>query len=236
MRIDEMSSTAFAEAVKDDPIVFLPIGACEAHGPHLPLGTDTFQPDWVVGEVAERVGGLIAPTINYGQHSSTHNMPGTISITFDTLRAMVKDVLESLHLNKVRKVVVVSGHLGSAHRSAIKLACEWAVKGLGMRVMMLSDYELAYLKKGDVCEGLEDGHGGIVETSRMIDIRPDLVAADRTRGEFIDSRFMVLPDPERCFPQGFSGDARLASKEKGRLVNQYVVDALSELVIKNFEG
>jgi len=235
MRIDEMSSASFAKAVKDDPIVFLPIGAIEAHGPHLPLGTDTFQPEFVVNQVSERLGGLIAPTINYGQHSSTRNFPGTIDITFDTLRSLVVDVLAALHRNGIRKVVVISGHLGSVHRAAIKLACEhWARHG--MKLMMLSDYELAYLKKQDVCEGLPDGHGGIVETSRILDIRPDLVSEERTAGEFVDMDFMVRADAERCLPQGFGGDARKASKEKGRLVNQFVVDTLTDLVRKNFEG
>lgn len=235
MRIDEMSSADFAKAVKKDPIVFLPIGAIEAHGPHLPLGTDTYQPEFVVKEVSQRVGGLIAPTINYGQHSSTRTFPGTLDITFDTLRALVIDVLAALQRNGIAKVVVVSGHLGSIHRSAIKLACELAARQ-GLKVMMLSDYELAYLKKEDVCEGLPDGHGGIVETSRMIDIRPDLVSENRTAGEFVDSRFMVHADPKQCLPQGFAGDARRASKEKGRLVNEYVVNELTDLVRKNFEG
>ncbi len=230
-----MSSATFAKAVHEDPIVFLPMGACEAHGPHLPLGTDTFQPEEMVRQVCARVGGLIAPTINYGQHSSTRNMPGTIDITFDTLRALVRDVLDSLRRNGVRKVVVVTGHLGSAHMTAIKLACEEAAR-LGMMVMMLSDYELAYLKKADVCEGLEDGHGGIIETSRIMDIRPDLVSSERSAGEFVESDFMILSDPERCYPQGFAGDSRRASKEKGRLVNDFVVDSLTELVRKNFEA
>lgn len=235
MRIDEMSSAAFAEAVKDDPVVFLPMGAVEAHGPHLPLGTDTFQPEHVVREVCGRTGGLIAPTINYGQHSSTRNFPGTLDITFDTLRALVTDVLAALQRNGIRKVVIVSGHLGSIHRSAIKLACEHAARQ-GMKVMMLSDYELAYDKKPDVCEGIPDGHGGIIETSRIMDIRPDLVSEERSVGEFVDMHFMVHADAERCLPQGFGGDARKASREKGRLVNEYVVNGLVDLVIKNFEG
>jgi len=233
--MDEMSSAAFAKAVKEDPIVFLPIGAMEAHGPHLPLGTDTFQPEYVVNEVCSRLGGLVAPTINYGQHSSTRNFPGTIDITFDTLRSLVIDILSALQRNGIGKVVVVSGHLGSVHRAAIKLACEKAARD-GLKVMMLSDYELAYLKKDDVCEGLPDGHGGIVETSRIMDIRPDLVSEKRTAGEFVDMQFMVAADAERCLPQGFGGDARRATKEKGKLVNDYVIDTLTDLVRKNFEG
>jgi creatinine amidohydrolase len=234
MKISEMSSTAFAEAVKADPIVFLPMGACEAHGPHLPLGTDIFQPEMVVEEVVKRVGGLIAPTLNYGQHSSTHDMPGTIGITFETLRLLVKDVLESLHQNHVSKVVVVTGHFGGVHRTAIKMSCEGAAKRFGMKIMMLSDYELAVHKEKEICQGLEDGHGGLLETSRIMDIRPDLVAEKRSKGEYVDADHMVLADPGRCFPKGFSGDASLASEEKGRRINAYVVDALTELVRRNY--
>ncbi|MCG7840614.1 MAG: creatininase family protein [Methanomassiliicoccales archaeon] len=236
MRIDELSSTAFAKAMEADPIVFLPLGACEAHGPHLPLGTDTFQPEETVTQVAKRVGGLVAPTINYGQHSSTLNMPGTISLTFDTLRSLVKDILESLHRNKVHKVVVLTGHFGSVHRIAIKLACEHATQHLGMKVMMLSDYQLALHLEKEICQGLEDGHGGLLETSRIMDIRPDLVAKERSHGEFVDSGYLIVSDPERCFPKGFSGDAGLASEEKGRRINTYIVDTLTELVRANFEG
>ena len=235
MRMDEMSSASFAEEVKRDPIVFLPMGAMEAHGPHLPLGTDTFQPEFVVKAVSDNVNGIVAPTINYGQHSSTRNFPGTIDISFDTLRAMVMDILDAFQRNGIRKVVIVSGHLGSVHRSAIKLACERAARQ-GLKVMFLSDYELAYLKKPDVCEGQPDGHGGIIETSRIIDIRPDLVKEERTAGEFVDTRFMVRADAECCLPQGFGGDARRANKEKGRFVNQFVIEALTDLVRQNFEG
>lgn len=235
MRMDEMSSAAFAEAVKKDPIVFLPMGAMEAHGPHLPLGTDTFQPEFVVKAVSDNVKGIVAPTINYGQHSSTRNFPGTIDISFDTLRALVMDILDAFQRNGIKKVVIVSGHLGSVHRSAIKLACERAARQ-GLAVMFLSDYELAYLKKPEVCEGQPDGHGGIIETSRIIDIRPDLVKEERTAGEFVETHFMVRADAECCLPQGFGGDARKANKEKGRFVNQFVIDALTDLVRQNFEG
>jgi len=235
MRMDEMSSADFAKAVKKDPIVFLPMGAMEAHGPHLPLGTDTFQPEYIVKSVSDNVDGMVAPTINYGQHSSTRNFPGTIDISFDTLRALVMDILDAFQRNGIKKVVIVSGHLGSVHRAAIKLACERAARQ-GLKVMFLSDYELAYLKKPDVCEGLPDGHGGIIETSRIIDIRPDLVKEKRTAGEFVDTHFMVRADAECCLPQGFGGDARRANKEKGRFVNQFVIDALTDLVRQNFEG
>jgi len=71
MRMDEMSSASFAEAVRKDPIVFLPMGAMEAHGPHLPLGTDTFQPEFVVKAVSENVGGIVAPCVLWSWTSWT---------------------------------------------------------------------------------------------------------------------------------------------------------------------
>ncbi len=59
---------------------------------------------------------------------------------------------------------------------------------------------------------------------------------DEDRREFVDTHFMVRADAECCLPQGFGGDARKANKEKGRFVNQFVIEALTDLVRQNFEG
>jgi creatinine amidohydrolase len=230
MRIDEMTSDEFAEAVERDPVVILPMGATEAHGPHLPLGTDAFQPEAIADAVAERINGLVAPPIKYGQHSSTRNLPGTIGITSSTLRAMVVDILESLHRNGIRKVVIISGHAGSVHMAMIKDACEDVVRRYQMDVTFLADYDIGRNLQEEIGAGPGDGHGGMMETSRIMALRPDLVPRNRTKGEFVSSGYSVLSDPERCYPQGFVGDAAKASAQAGKRLNDYIIDALSDLI------
>jgi len=219
--------------MKKRPVVILPIGATEAHGPHLPLDTDSVQPESIADMLAERIGGLVAPPIRYGQHSSTRNMPGTLSIRFETLRNLVYDVLSSLVRNGADKIVVVSGHAGAVHMAALKLACERVVQESGVKLMLVADYDLAI---ESVPDAKGDGHGGLVETSRVLAVDKKKVKRAKKKGRFIDKGYMIVPNPETCYPDGFVGDAPGASAELGRRVNDHVVDRLVDLVRTNFGG
>jgi creatinine amidohydrolase len=230
MRIDEMTTDSFRRAVMDGATVILPMGATEAHGPHLPLGTDTFQPEYIAEEVA-RINDnvLVAPTMPYGQHSSTKNMAGTIGVSFDTLRSFVTDVLNSLVRGGVKRMVVISGHAGTSHMCAITEACRAVVEKEDVRIAFFSDYDIA----SKLIEIENDGHGGMVETSRIIDIRPDLVRSSRPVGEYKSHGYIVLRDGSACFPEGMAGDTRNSSQSFGKEINDYVVKAVSEIIRKD---
>jgi creatinine amidohydrolase len=227
--MEEMTTVELRNEIKRDPVVILPVGATEAHGPHLPLGTDSFQPEAIANMLAARIGGLVAPPIKYGHHSSTRNMVGTIAISFDTLRALVREVMESMIQDGIRKIVVLSGHAGHVHLAALKVAAEEVVRENDVRVMLLTDYDLAWEVSKEM--GFEDdGHGGMVETSRIMAIAADLVREGAGRGEFVDQEFMVVPNPEICFPHGYSGPAEEASRELGRRINEHVVNRLEDII------
>ncbi len=216
------------------PVVFLPIGATEAHGDHLPLSTDSLQPEAMAVELAARMNGLIAPPVRYGFHSSTRNMPGTISVSFETLRGLAYDVITSLARNGVGKLVILSGHAGAIHMAALRLACEKAVAEFDIKLMLLTDYDIAAELAAEMEFGLDEGHGGFVETSRVLAIAPDLVKSRRTMGKFVDKGFMIVPDPETCYPQGIAGDPTAATAEKGERINEYIANRLCDLIARNF--
>jgi len=230
-----MTTSEFATAVKKGPIVFLPIGATEGHGVHLPLGTDLYQPEALCTRLADEFDGLLAPSIPYGQHSSTRNFPGTIGIESETLKALVMDVLFSLHRNGITKAVVISGHAGTIHMGALKDAAEEVVRTTGMNLMVLTDYDIAY--KFPIKPDLEypDGHGGLIETARVLAVRPDLVKAKRRQGKFKDSGFKIVADPERFYPEGMVGDPTKATTKLGKEIDQFIFDRLCELIRKNFK-
>lgn len=230
MHIEEMTTTELKKEIDRNPVVILPVGATEAHGPHLPLGTDSFQPEAVADMLASRIGGLVAPPIKYGHHSSTRNMVGTIGISFDTLRALVREVMEALIADGIRKIVVLSGHAGHVHLAALKVAAEEVVAGGEVSVMLLADYDLAWEVSEEMGMKGDDGHGGLIETSRIMAIAPDLVRDGRGRGEFVDQEHMVIADPEVCYPQGYAGPAEDASPELGRKVNDHVVNRLEDII------
>lgn len=235
MRIDEMTTKEFREAADSDPIVIIPLGATEAHGVHLPLGTDTYQPEYIATEVAKRMDNiLIAPTMPYGQHSSTRDMPGTIGITFDTLRSFVTDVLNSLADDGISKVMIVSGHAGTSHMCAVTEGCRSVVRKRDIQVMFFSDFFIA--EKHEKCrELIDDGHAGMLETSRMMDIHPDLVGDARPVGKYRDHGYLILRDATQCFPEGMAGNTTDSSAEFGIEINRFIIDSIIKMIRSDFK-
>lgn len=241
MYFDNLTMTEFDQARKEsEGLVIWPVGIIEEHGPHLPLATDSIQGEWSVAETARRTGALVAPLLRYGLAQSTRNFPGTISISFDTLRELAIDVLNEFLRQGLDRIVVLSGHAGSSHMMALKLAGykvmeQWTAtaspdKGREPRIMVLSDWDLIYGGQGPegVPEG--DGHAGAMETSRIMVIRPDLVKGT-AKAEFPPHHnYRIVPDPEKWFPSGVMGDPTAASKKLGDELNQRVVDGLVKLV------
>ena len=229
----EMNREEFADAMKRDPVVILPIGSVEEHGAHLPLGSDTFEIDFVVGRISEKLDCVVLPTLNYGNCGSTYNFPGTISVSFDSLRAFIADILEEIIRHGGRRVLVISGHAGTDHMAAMRMAAKGVVKkNPGVRMMVMSDYDLVPDYKGGNVPSW-DGHAGKAETSRMLNIRPDISKKGKTATKAKYREFMVLPDPESQFPTGVSGDPRSASAELGKKIDDYVLRRLLGLIRTN---
>ncbi|UCE38042.1 MAG: creatininase family protein [Thermoplasmata archaeon] len=231
MYLDELSMKEFKENVNENTVVILPIGAIEGHGSHLPLCTDSIQPEYVAEKVAQQTKALIAPPIRYGFCSSTRNLAGTITISFDTLRSLVYDILSEFLRNGIKNIVVLSGHAGRVHMAALRLAAEKVVRENKVNIMVLSDYDIAYdLLDSDESIPNDDSHSGLIETSRVMAIRGDLVKGKGTAGKDRPPKFMVLPDPEKYFPSGVMGDPRDASKEKGNEINDFIINELVKLI------
>lgn len=236
--MDEMTSKEFGDWVADDKVIIFPIGAVEEHGAHLPLATDSIQPIELAEQVARRTGALIIPPLRYGNCSSTANFPGTISLRPETLKAIVMDILRELARHGVKNVLIVSGHAGRTHIAAIKNAAEEVVKSEEIKVMALSDYDIVYKFRGVDEFPKDDGHAGMIETSRIMAIRPDLVKDER-RGDIPEfPQFMVLRDASRYFPTGAMGYPERATAEIGKRLNDFLVDEFVKLVdiLKNTDA
>ena len=67
--MSEMTWPEYEQALKDNPVVFIPTGAVEQHGPHLPMGVDYMLPMAIARDVAENVGGIVAAPVTYGYKS-----------------------------------------------------------------------------------------------------------------------------------------------------------------------
>jgi len=229
----EMNREEFAEAMKCDPVVILPIGSMEEHGAHLPLGSDTFEIDFVMGRLSEKLDCVILPTLNYGNCGSTYNFPGTISVSFEALRYMIYDILSEVIRHGGSRILVISGHAGTNHMAAMRMAAQCiAKKHPDVKLMVMSDYDLVPDYKGGNIPNW-DGHAGKAETSRMMNIRPDISKKGKTATKPKYREFMILPDPESQFPTGFAGDPRGATAELGKKIDDYVLKRLLNLIRKN---
>jgi creatinine amidohydrolase len=230
--LDELSTAEAATAAKAGTVVIFPIGTVEEHGDHLPLCTDSIQPEYIALEVAKRTGCLVAPPFRHGVCNAGRNFPGTMSIGFETLRLVVRDVLSELARNGFCRVLVLTGHSGSSHMTALHLAAQEIVRNSPgkVRVMVVADFDIGVELLKNLGLPESDGHAAALETSRVMDIRPDLIKGKGKAGKMNTPQFEVVADPERYFAGGVNGDPTLASTEKGKTVNAYIVEQVAKLV------
>jgi creatinine amidohydrolase len=231
---DDLSMLEAKKAAEEGKVVIIPCGSIEEHGDHLPLCTDSLQAEFVSLSVAQKTGCLVAPPLRYGLCSSTRNFPGTITITFDTLRSIMTDILEDFIRNGFKRFLVITGHAGGSHMTAIRLAAKKVVvnhmnEENRPRIMVCSDYDFAYDLRGKDFDE-RDSHAGTIETSRVMAIRPDLMKEKGASNYPTFPRFEITPDPERYFPSGVMGDPTIASAEKGKKINDYVIEQIVKLV------
>ncbi len=185
----ELSWPEFEAKTKARAPFFLPVGATEQHGPHLPLGVDVILPTGVCERVAKEVGGVVAPTIPYCYKSQPRPgggqaFPGTTSLNAHTLSLVLRDVIHDLGLHGVRRLVVVNGHFENS----------WPiVEGIDLGVRELKrdgveDFVVLRLEYWDFVQretldrvfpegfpGIDLEHASLLETSLTLLLRPDLV-------------------------------------------------------------
>ncbi|MBL0777096.1 creatininase family protein [Streptomyces albidoflavus] len=178
----------------EDGIALLPIGSQEQHAAHLPMGTDTL----LVEAVVDRALALLdretpapevvrLPALPFG-HSPHHLFAAAVSLSAQTLGAVLDDVLDSLVTSGFRRIMVVNGHGGNDEimRLAVKrLALRAEVTAAACSYWTLSD--------GDHETGPEaeatPGHAGWFETSLMLAAHPGLVRTP------VPARAPVEPPP-----------------------------------------
>lgn len=234
---DELSTREAAQAAKDGTVVIFPVGSVEEHGDHLPLCTDSIQPEYIALEVAKKTGCLVAPPLRYGICNATRNFAGTITIEFDTFYKMVREIISELVRNGFIRIIVLSGHAGQSHMVALRLAAQDIVikndaKGVKRkpRIMVLSDYDFAKELTPKFASE-KDGHAGTIETSRVMSIKPELIKAKGASSFPQMPRFEVVAHPELCFPSGVNGDPTTATPDKGQRINEHIIEQVEKLVI-----
>lgn len=231
MLVGEMTMTEFKKAVRKSSVLIMPFGTVEAHGTHLPLNTDTLVIREAVRKVAERnMNVFMAPPVQYGVCTSTGSHPGTLGISASTLRALAFDMARSGYGQGFRNIMLVSGHGGSIHVSALKEVAEELVGKLdGLRMAAFSIYELIGKESAEIAETRNDSHAGEIETSLVLHLAARLVKG-RSKEEYPDfPRPLVVKDKLKYWPGAVWGNPGKATAEKGEAVFNAMVAKLEEV-------
>lgn len=158
-----------------EAVVIIPVGATEQHGPHLPTSTDALIADTVANDAARRAAGrggrtlIVAPVVAWG--ASDHHLPfgGTLSLSPETLLAVLCDLFRSIAAQGGRRVVLVNGHGGNT--GVCHAAAATGSTRYDLAVAHLDYWRLAPAED----EPPVPGHAGEFETSMVLAIRADLV-------------------------------------------------------------
>ncbi|MDX1335387.1 MAG: creatininase [Gammaproteobacteria bacterium] len=244
MRTDRMSWTDYEKRLRDKPVLFLPVGAHEQHGPHLPMGTDAIFAMRMAESLADRLDGLVLPTLSYGYKSQARSgggqtFPGTTSLDGKTLIAMTTEILRELARHGVKKLVVLDGHYENQWflTEGIELAQrEFALAGQDMKVIRTEYWDFC---PQSVLDSVFDGdfpgydleHAALIETSMMLHWHPELVDEEKIPADGpaqFDAFDHYPQDAAGVPPSGVLAPALGASPEKGRMIIEGTLDALEE--------
>lgn len=233
---------------KNKDVVILPIGSVEQHGPHLPLFTDTIISEGFSKLLAEKVSGIVMPAINYGYKSQPASgggplFPGTIDLNGTTLINMVKDIIEELIRDGVRKIALVNSHFENQAflLEAIDLVSRTMTEGT--KIIMMSWWDLISKETIDKVfneiqfPGWALEHAAITETSLILKFAPELVHMDRLIDEKIEEvpLYQVYPIPKDLVPaSGLLSIGRTSSREKGEIIIEEALREMVKIIEKEF--
>ncbi len=212
-------------------LALLPVAPPEAHGPHLPLGTDAIAARELCGRAARELAALgvecvIAPLLSYCLAEVAAPFPGTISVRPEVVSALVADICRGLARSGFGRTLVVSGHAEEENLAALRAGAVQAEE-TGASVYLSRWY-------GEALPGLlhllrenhpeYDIHAGEWETALVLLRAPELV--DRAALEALspnwDTRNLserraagARTFPELGAPEAYCGDPRRATSATG---------------------
>lgn len=232
----ELTQPEIAAQLKQNPLVILPCGSTEQHGPHLPTGTDTFAANAISHAVAERMDGLVLPPASLGVTPMHMPFEGTITVGPETFIRVVMETCVSTANHGAKCLLIVNWHEGNIPSLAI--AAEALHREHALSVITVQACYVAEELYGPSCNGLT--HGGEIEALAVLAHRPDLVHLDRidyssdhVLGHKMDKlrrtrTFQpVLTDIRSIAPTGWFGSPQHATVEKGRLMVASIADKIA---------
>ena len=246
-RWQDLAWTDFA-TLPADTVAILPVAAIEQHGPHLPVSVDATINEGVLTRTLDRLPAdfpvLVLPMQPVGLSIEHIRFPGTLTLPMETLTSVWTELGLSVARAGLRKLVVLNSHGGQPQ--VVDIVCRRLRVQARMLAVTCQWSRLGYppdLELGDV-ERRHGIHGGLVETSMMLALRPNLVRMELARNfhsawEGLESQFRTLvPEGAVGFgweaqdlnPAGALGDASRATAAIGERLLDHAAECLAGLL------
>jgi creatinine amidohydrolase len=168
-RLKDLAPDRVTAAIAADPRLIVPIGTCDAHGPHLPLGCDTVLVDRLADDLSAEFGILRAPTVEYGVSAdAARGHPPAGTVRKKTLHLLLSDLLASWERAGVREFILLTANGDDAHQEALATVMTEAA-----RVRVVDACAANVTGFGADAQGWR--RGGEADTSLMLFLAPHLV-------------------------------------------------------------
>lgn len=250
INMKQMNAFEYRNRVKENPVVVVPVGALEQHGPHMPMNVDELLSTDVATAVAERIGGLVGPALSFGYKSQQrsgggYHLAGTTSLSGPTFIALAREITLELAAHGVRRFVFCNGHyenyqfLFEGVDTAIR---ELKRDGIEVKALLMSYWD--FVDDATITRLYPEGftgwdleHGGVLETSLMLLLHPEMVdmnaVMDGPPAEL--PNYDILPiKPELTPPSGCLSSAANATKEKGQILLETASSKMAEAIRTEF--
>ncbi|HEV2194430.1 MAG TPA: creatininase family protein [Candidatus Acidoferrum sp.] len=234
---EELTAEDFRAAIQQSKgTCLLPFGILEKHGPHLPLGTDLLNVRYAALHAAEQEFAVVFPEYYFGQIFEAKHEPGTVAYSMELQLKLLQETTDEMARNGCKKVVIVNGHGGNEH------LLPYFAQG---QMASPKDY-IVYVLDGERSRpggpakkstGI-DYHAGENESSNTLYTHPELTHIDRAKRESgADQKRQNLPEFLYTgiwwyarFPEHYSGDGSVATKELGEWNVQGWISTIVEAI------
>ena len=229
-------------------VFILPVGAIEAHGPHLPLDTDVIIAESMARSAAHKLAArglhvVILPPLSYTSAGFAAGFPGTISLRPETVSELLCDVARSLAQHGFVTLAIANAHLDPRHIESIRGAVDRIEKDGRMRVVFPDVTSKPWALR--LSDEFKSGacHAGQYETSAVMAARPEAVR-ESERVELTDNpaslseaiRAGDTTFEEAGGPRAYFGYPARATVEEGEATIETLGSILEEAVGAIFDA
>jgi creatinine amidohydrolase len=214
-------------ALERDPRLLVPVGTCESHGPHLPLGCDTLIVERLADDLSADYQILRAPTVEYGVNSlRRRQFSGSAAVRRKTLHRWMNDLIGSWEEAGVDAFVILTAHGYDPHQEALS-----TLRTRRARILTVDVFALDFTGRLDDPDG--PLHGSELDTSLLLYVAPqlvDLALAQNFLPARQSGRFGARRDEHGA---SAAGGPRAATREKGEQLYKMIYERIATRVLES---